>query len=154
MKTNNKIKAFTLSEMIIVLILTSIVVGLAFSVLSLVQKHMFSIQQNYNKTTELNMLEVALHLDFNRYSKVNYNNLENEIKFISPIDSISYKFYENMIIKETDTFNIQLQNKMFFFDGETVANGKMDALKLLTSKDFQNQVLFIYKKNDASNYMN
>ena len=154
MKSNKKIKAFTLSEMIIVLILTSIVVGLAFSVLTLVQKHMFSIQKNYNKTTELNKLEVALHLDFNRYSKVNYNNLKNEIIFTSPIDSMSYMFYENMIIKETDTFNIHLQNKMFFFNGETVANGEVDALKLMTSKDFQNQVVFIYKKNDASNYMN
>tara|TARA_R110002050_G_scaffold26661_4_gene69959 strand:- start:3008 stop:3430 length:423 start_codon:yes stop_codon:yes gene_type:complete len=140
--------------MIIVLILTSIVVGLAFSVLTLVQKHMHSIQQNYNKSTELNMLEIALYLDFNRYSKVNYNDLENEIKFSSPIDSISYKFYDDKIIKETDTFNIQLQNKILFFDGEKVTNGETDAIKLVTSKESQNQVLFIFKKNAATNYMN
>lgn len=153
MKLNKKIKAFTLSEMIIVLILTSIVVGMAFSVLNLVQKHMDSIQRNFNKTTELNKLEAVLNLDFNRYSKVSYNGLENEINFSSPIDSVSYQFYDNMIIKETDTFNVQLQNKLFYFDGEKVLNGKMDAIKLVTSRDSQNQVLFIYKKNDASNYM-
>lgn len=153
MKPNKKIKAFTLSEMIIVLILTTIVVGLAFSVLSLVQKHMYSIQQNFNKNTELNQLEIALHLDFNRYSKVSYDELENEMKFSSPIDSISYQFYDDRVIKELDTFNIEIQNKLLFFDGENIANGKTDAIKLVTSKDFQNQVLFIYKKNDASNYM-
>ncbi len=139
--------------MIIVLILTSIVVGMAFSVLNLVQRHMHSIQHNFKKTTELNKLEAVLNLDFNRYSKVSYNGLENEINFSSPIDSVSYQFYDNMIIKETDTFNIQLQNKLFLIDGEKVLNGKMDAIKLVTSRDYQNQVLFIYKKNDASNYM-
>lgn len=153
MSPNKKIKAFTLSEMIIVLILTSIVVGLAFSVLTLVQKQMYGIQQNFNKNTELNKLEASLHLDFNRYSKISYNDLENEIKFSSPMDSISYKFYDDRIIKELDTFNIQLQNKQFFYDGEKLANGKMDAVKLVASKDFQNKVLFIYKMNDASNYM-
>ncbi len=139
--------------MIIVLILTSIVVGMAFSVLTLVQKHMYSIQQNFNKTAELNKLQVALNLDFNRYSKVNYNDLENELKFLSPIDSINYQFYDEMIIKETDTFNVQLENKNFYFDGENISKGKIDAIKLVTSKDSRNQVLFIYKKNDASNYM-
>jgi cell division protein FtsL len=153
LKPNKKIKAFTLSEMIIVLILTSIVVGLAFSVLSLVQKQMHSIKQNFNKNTELNKLEIALHVDFSRYSKINYDDLENEIKFMSPIDSISYQFYDDKIIKDLDTFNIQLQNKLLFFDGEAVMNGEMDAIKLVTSKDFQNKALFIYKKNDASNYM-
>ncbi|WP_407556528.1 hypothetical protein [Winogradskyella sp. 4-2091] len=98
-------------------------------------------------------MEAVLNLDFNRYSKVSYNGLENEINFSSPIDSVSYQFYDNMIIKETDTFNIQLQNKLFLIDGEKVLNGKMDAIKLVTSRDYQNQVLFIYKKNDASNYM-
>ncbi|NRR91366.1 hypothetical protein HSX10_07300 [Winogradskyella undariae] len=140
--------------MIIVLILTSIVVGLAFSVLSLVQRHMLAIQQNYNKTTELNRLETALWLDFNRYTKVRYSGFENELRFSSPIDSVSYKFYDENIIKETDTFNIRLQNKMFFLDGETAIDGKMDAIKLVTSKNAQTQVLFIYKENDASNYMN
>jgi len=153
LKVNKKIRAFTLSEMIIVLILTSIVVGLAFSVLTLVQKHMYSIQQNYSKTTELNKLETSLWLDFNRYSKVDYNDFEGELKFSSLIDSVSYTFYNERIIKETDTFNIGLQSKLFFFDGEKETNGKTDAIKLVTSKDFQNQVLFIYKKNDASNYM-
>ena len=44
MKLTSKIQAYTLSEMIVVLILTSIVVGMAFSVLTLVQKHMSGIR--------------------------------------------------------------------------------------------------------------
>jgi len=154
LKLNKKIKAFTISEMLVVLILTAIVVGLAFSVLSLVQKHMASIQKNLNQSTQLNTLETSLWLDFTRYQEVAYNALENELMLSSELDSTSYRFSENYIIKETDTFPIEIKNKEFFFVGEKVGNGKVDAIKIETSKVFQNQQLFIHKQNDASVFMN
>ena len=153
MKINSKIQAFTLSEMIVVLILTSIVVGLAFSVLTLVQKHMYSIQDNFNRNTELNKLEQSLWLDFNRYPKISYDNINDEVVFSSELDSVSYKFKDNYIIKDLDSFPIQLKSKKLFFDGESIFKGKMDALKLETSKEFQNQLLFVYKQNDAAQFM-
>lgn len=152
-RQSSKIKAFTLSEMIVVLILTSIVVGLAFSVLNLVQKHMSSIHQNYTNKTMLNKLETALWLDFNRYSKIEYNNLENELKFTTAIDSVVYQFSEKNIIKGIDTFPVPLQLKEFYFDGERIENGQIDAIKLEAQKELQNQQLFIFKKNDATSYM-
>jgi len=153
MKLKSKIKAFTLSEMIIVLILTSIVVGLAFSVLGLVQKHMNSIQQNYNNTTVLNTLETALWLDFNRYNSIAFDALENELKFATALDSVSYKFYENYIIKAQDTFKIAIENKAFYFVTKLVEEGEVDALKIETTKILQNQKLFVFKQNDASTFM-
>ncbi|TXE15323.1 hypothetical protein ES692_17205 [Psychroserpens burtonensis] len=140
--------------MIIVLILTSIVVGLAFSVLNLVQKQMFAIQENYNKSLELNKLETSLWLDFNRYSKISYNDIDDELKFSTEMDSVVYQFSNDLIIKERDTFSIQLQNKQMYFDGSPSNNGQIDAIKLETMKEFQNQKLFVYKFNDATLYMN
>lgn len=154
MQTKSKIQAFTLSEMVVVLILTSIVVGLAFSVLSLVQKHMVGIQNNFIKNTELNKLEQSLWIDFNRYPNIIYDALEDEIKFTNAMDSITYQFNGTYIIKATDTFHIQLQSKILFFDGNEVRTGGIDALKLETSKTFQNQPLFIFKDNDATPFIN
>ncbi|EGV42228.2 type II secretion system protein [Bizionia argentinensis JUB59] len=153
-KLNSKIKAFTLSEMIVVLILSSIVIGLAFSVLNLVQKHMISIQQNYTNTTKFKKLETSLWLDFNRYSKIEYSSLENELKFSTAIDSVMYQFSDNYIIKGIDTFPVPIQQKQFYFDGEFMEHGQIDAIKLETEKTFQNQQLFIFKNNDANAYMN
>src|SRR5690606_27882760 len=113
---NNKIRAFTISEIVVVLILTSIVVGLAFSILSLVQKHMSGIQNNFMNTTELNTLEQSLWLDFNRYSKIKYNDLEEALTFANELDSTSYQFHENYIVKEQDTFHIQLQSRTIYFN--------------------------------------
>ncbi len=153
MKPNKKIKAFTLSEMIVVLILTSIVVGLAFSVLNMVQKHMFSIQQNYTNNTGLNKLETSLWLDFNRYNNISFDALENELKFSTALDSVSYKFNEQYIIKEEDTFKIALKNKWLYFVTNPVEEGKIDAIKLETTKVLQNQQVFIFKPNDATVFM-
>ncbi len=154
MQTKTKIQAFTLSEMVVVLIITSIVIGLAFSVLSLVQKYMGSIQNNFNKNMELNKLEQSLSLDFNRYSNIRYDYLEQIIIFKNEIDSTIYQFGETFIIKEIDTFNIQLQNKQVFFDGKNVEQGNVDAIKLETTKVFQNQKLFFFKENDATHFVN
>lgn len=154
MQTKNKIPAFTLSEMVVVLILTSIVVGLAFSVLSLVQKHMLSIQNNFIQNTELNKLEQSLWIDFNRYSNITFNALEKEIIFSNELDSKSYRFYESYIVKGLDTFQVGIQDKRFFFDGERVETGTIDALKLATSKTFRSQFLFVFKQNDATPFIN
>ncbi|ULC57934.1 prepilin-type N-terminal cleavage/methylation domain-containing protein [Flaviramulus sp. BrNp1-15] len=154
MKTKHKIQAFTLSEMIVVIIITSIIVGMAFSVLSMVQKHMSSIQSNFTKNTELNKLEQALWIDFNRYTNIKYDIVDDELIFTSEMDTISYKFTEDSILKNLDTFNIQVQNKLFFFDGTKAQNGQIDAIKMETSKTFQNQQLFVFKQNDATLFMN
>jgi len=153
MKANKKIKAFTLSEMIVVLILTSIVVGLAFSVLNLVQKHMSGIKQNYTNNIVLNKLETSLWLDFNRYNNISFDALENELKFSTALDSISYKFHEQYIVKEEDTFKMELQNKWLYFVTNPVEEGNIDAIKLETTKALQNQQVFIFKPNDATVFM-
>ncbi len=154
MKTNTKIKAFTLSELIVVLILSSIIVGLAFSVLTLVQRHMHGIQENLSTNTTLKKLEQSLWIDFNRFSKISYSNTNNELVLASEIDSTSYKFLTQYVVKETDTFKVAIKSKTFFFDAKTIESGAVDALKLKTTKAFRSQELFIFMENDANAYMN
>ena len=148
-----KIEAFTISEMIIVLILTSIVIGMAFTVLTLVHKQMLGIQANFQKTTELRLFEQSLWLDFNRYNRIEYDNVENVLNFKSEIDSVSYKFVEKVIIKNFDSFLIPLKLKTFYFDGKQVEKGLVDAIKLETDKELQGKHLFVFRKNDATLFM-
>lgn len=154
MKTKQYIQAFTLSEMIIVLILTSIVIGLAFSTLRLIHQHMSVIQSNFSKNTELNLLETSLWLDFNRYSKVEYSDSMNALNFSNEIDSKTYLFEENYIIKGLDTFNIKTHSKTLFFNGNETEKGKVDALKLHTNKELLSQTIFVFKTNDATQFVN
>ena len=136
--------------MIVVLILTSIVVGLAFMALTLVQKHMESIQKNINRSTELHKLESSLWLDFNHYNTINFNN--DVLQFSSAIDSVNYHITKEHIIKNRDTFFIPIENTQVFFKGAK-AHTFVDALKLKTTKAFQNQEIFVFKQNDAVIFM-
>jgi hypothetical protein len=70
---------------------------------------MFAIQENYSKTLELNKLETSLWLDFNRYSKISYNEIEDELKFSTELDSVVYQFNEKNIVKGSDTLSIQIK---------------------------------------------
>lgn len=153
MITIKKLKGFTLSEMIVVLLLTTIVVGLAFTVLHLVEKHMESIQSNLTYTTELRQLEQALWLDFNRYPRVIYNPSNQTLSFSNTVHEESYIFNALYILKDKDTFNLKVNHKTFYFDGELILEGRLDALKLEFMQGKQAQNIFVFKTNDATLYM-
>ncbi|GAB1856647.1 prepilin-type N-terminal cleavage/methylation domain-containing protein [Flavobacteriaceae bacterium MHTCC 0001] len=154
MPSPKRIKAFTLSEMIIVLIITSIVVGLAFSTLRLVQKHMQQIQQNFITKSNLNTLEESLWLDFNTYSEIRFDDNKDELKLKTALDSVNYIFTKDKVIRNTDTLSIKIEEKTFFFNGEKVYKGQIDAVKLVASKTAKNSVRFIFKPNAANHFLN
>lgn len=155
MNRSQKIAAFTLNEMIVVLILASIVVGLAFTSLRLIQKQMLGIQPNYTHSLNLNTLEVSLWIDFNRYSNITFNALDKELKFANAIDSTLYTLTPEFIVSAKDTFNIKTTTIQFYFNG-TLSDGKaqIDAIEIDTAKEFGDKTLFIFKKNSASTFMN
>ncbi|WP_430412799.1 PulJ/GspJ family protein [Kordia sp.] len=153
-KEVHKIKAFTLSEMIIVVLLTVIVVGLAFSVLQLVQKHMYSIQRNFENSTNVTLLEQSLWIDTNRSNSIQYDTYEEKLHFISEIDTVTYALEKAYIIKDIDTFTVSLSEKLFYFEGKETTSDKIDAFKFITEKEYQHRAIFISKRNDATLYMN
>lgn len=148
-----KVKALTLNEMVIVMILTTIVVGLAFTVLSLVQRHMWSIQQNFNLNTEFNRLEEVLWIDVNRYNTLTFNETENILSFKTVVDSIQYRFERDFTVRDQDTFNLEIEQRDFFFNGQKVAKGKIDAIRLELSKKHNKQSIFVFKINDAKQFL-
>ena len=150
----HKINAFTLSEMMVVLVITVIVVSLAFAVLQLVQKQMIGMQHNYEKNTKENQLRQALWIDFRTYSTFNYDAAHQRLYCQNELSSISYEFYENQIIRQKDTFAIELDEYKFFFDNQKVDGGPVDALMLQMQKKTKEKRMFVFKNNTASDYMN
>ncbi|WP_350284659.1 hypothetical protein [uncultured Croceitalea sp.] len=149
-----KLKAFTLSELLVVLLLTVVVVGLAFSVLNLVQQQMNGSRQNYQKTTELNLLKQALWRDFRTYQYLNFNMGDEHLHLSSAIDTVRYTFMEDYVVRQQDTFNIDLAAKTFYFDGTAVTDGMIDAIELETNKESGQKQVFVYRENAAIIYMN
>ena len=148
------IKAFTLNEMIVVLLITSLVVGTAFSVLRLVQQQMNGITGNFEKNTELNLLRQSLWIDFNQYDGIWYEPTAQELKFANELKTTTYQFNDGSVVKERDTFHIKIIDRLRYFNGESKFSGEIDALDLYTAKEEGGQRVFVFKRNAATSYLN
>ncbi len=139
--------------MLVVLVVSSIVISLAFVTLTMVQKQVSVIQSNFHTRQEIQFLERILWLDFNSYTSA-FQQQENKLIFYNSIDSVRYTFNDTFIIRNNDTLQIQIKNKQLFLDGAIVANGIIDAIRLETNVNFRNNTLFVYKIKDAAHYLN
>ncbi len=153
-KMNNvrKLKAFTLSEMIVTLIVTIIVVGLAFSILNLVQKQMSGIEENFEQDTTYNLLRQSLWLDFRTYNDISYNAKNVSLTCENEVTSVTYVLEESFVIRNLDTLNTSIVDKIFYFDGNEVTSGPIDAIRLISKKEEGSHVIFVYKNNAAETY--
>lgn len=152
MKTK-KIPAFTLSELLVVLIVASIVIAMGFLVLTMVRKQVASIQENYQKKQEVQLFETTFYRDFNTHNAV-FKAKENTLMLINTKDSIQYVFSDNFIIREKDSFQIQVVTKKLFLEGVPVQEHYIDAMSIGLSSNFANKKLFVFQTKDASFYLN
>lgn len=151
---SKKIQAFTLSEMLVVLLLTIVVVGLAFSILGLVQKQMFGIQENYEEKTAENLLRQAVWDDFNSYGQVHFDQNNGSLLLENELEQKQYGFYETFITRDLDTFYTDIRPQKLYFEGEEVLGGTIDAIELSNGEEKgNNKQIFVCKKNSASEFM-
>ena len=122
---NKKVKAFTISEMLVVLVISSVVISLSMVVLNLVQKQMNSIKNNYAKNTEIRLLERALVHDFQRYDLL-YNSQHEQLMGLSIKDSVIYSFKENFVLRNADTINVSIFKSTFYLDGTIAKENSID----------------------------
>lgn len=145
---NQKIAAFTITEIIVVLAISTIVAGLAFSVITVVQRNKLNIEKNYSRNEQIKQLNVALQVDFNIHTQITWNTRENALQLKSPLTSNSYYFSKDSIYSSLQTFRINTTDKKIFFKGSEIKEGSVDAIKLT----FGQQKCFVYKTNDPTVY--
>ncbi|WP_350290176.1 hypothetical protein [uncultured Croceitalea sp.] len=154
MQLKKKLQAFTLSEMLVVLLLTVVVVGLAFAILNLVQQQMNTAKNNFEKNTELNQLRQALWTDFRTYPKISYIENSQQLLLESETSNTSYTFFDSYILRNTDTLFIAIEEKKFYLEGKQVPFGLVNAMSLKTEKEMGSRNVFVYRENAANFYMN
>lgn len=147
----NKVKAFTLAEMLVVLVVGSIVISMAFFVLNTVRYQIFSAQKNYKKKQELQFFENILSRDFNLNTAFFKGNI---LTLTNTKGKIEYVFLDTLILREQDTFKIKVSAKKMFLDGLVVIDKTIDAIEISLSKDFNKRQLFFQQTKDASYYLN
>ncbi|PQJ76529.1 PulJ/GspJ family protein [Polaribacter glomeratus] len=150
---NKKLKAFTLAEMLVVLVVASIVIAMGFLVLNMVRKQVVVIQRNYQKKQEVQLFKAMLIRDFNSH-KAFYHKNQNRLLLKNTKDSIAYVFSEKAIIREKDTFKLEVINKKIYLDGIQKEQNDIDAIEINLSENYGGKQLFIQQTKDAAYYMN
>ena len=152
--SKTKTPSFTLPELLVVMITTAIVVGMAFSVLRLVQNQIHAIQTNFEKTSTLALFEQQLWQDFNDKNEIQFHETENSLLMASEMDTVVYLFQENYILRNTDTIKLKLQISKMFFNGKEVHGDTIDAITITGKAELPDYDIFVYKKNDLTLFMN
>jgi prepilin-type N-terminal cleavage/methylation domain-containing protein len=147
-----KIKAFTLSELLVVLIISSIVISLTFVIFGLVQKHVKAIQENFKFQQERQLFERTLLNDLN--TSTSHLKTRDILLFYKFNDTILYNFNNDFILRNRDTFHLKKTGKTTLLENKLVREGPIDAIKIVFNKSFGNNVIFVFKTNDAAHYMN
>lgn len=140
--------------MLVVLLITTIIVSMAFMVLRLVQQQMRAVQSNYVTSHQILDLKQRLWMDFNRNDQVHFDAKSNVLLLGNPIQPQTYQFEEQHIIVENDTVDLKLTQKQFYLLGEQVQNGPLDAMKLKIAVGKQTHEIFVRKENAATTQMN
>lgn len=148
-----KIKAFTISELLVVLVVSTIVISMTFLVLNMVRKQLRLIQGNYQKKQEVQFFENTLTRDFNR-GVAYYEPKLNRLLLKNSKDSVEYLFLKQYILREKDTFQIELDNLKLFLGGKEVSENTIDAIEITTSSNFANQYIFVYQTKDVAYSIN
>jgi hypothetical protein len=148
-----RVKAMTLQELIVVLILTSLIIGLGFSVLTLVRKQMWGIDRNYATNTQLNLLRQALWMDMNQYHRAELADNGQELTFYNEMGQVAYWVSGTALIREKDTFELGVRNMTGLLHNTPVRAGAIDALELEVSKGLGSNTVFVFKAHAADFYM-
>ncbi len=147
-----KVSAFTLTEIMVVLVITAIVVGLAFSVINMVQNNIQLIASNYKHKSEIQQLHQSLQIDFNRFRESYWDNKTETIILENPIREERYQIKEDSIYTSIKAYPLKVRKKVLYFKGEEVTKGRIDAIKIYFEESLDIQFVFISKHNDLSIY--
>lgn len=115
------IKAFTLTEMIVVMMITVIVLGMAYTVFQLVAKTYSNFNGKNGRVNDAERLEEWLRRDC---LKASFIYLDHHVLILkNSRDSIRYVFADALILREkghVDTFRIRQQNLYAYFQHQAV----------------------------------
>lgn len=151
---NSKVQSFTLAELLVVMVLTTIVVGIAFSVLTAVQQQLKKVNDVLDKTTQLAFFEQQLYMDFTNHTTAYFNSTTQTLTLTSDVNTINYHYHPDFVLRNTDTLNVKVSVQKNYFEGVVVLNGSIDAISITADPDIPNYPIFIYKNNDATSYIN
>ena len=138
--------------MLVVLVITTIVIGLAFAALQLIQSQYGSIKRSLETSLETQKLEQQLWIDFHRYTDIRLDTKDEQLNLTNGNDQVVYSIGSDYMIRKKDTLLSGKSSGTYYFKGKEVTSGPVDALKLSIGTKRKVE-LFVFKQNDAKQHV-
>lgn len=126
-----KLQAFTITELMVVMLISTITITAAFSAYSIIDKQFRAYGKDNEKALNLSTIKGLLSDDFLLAKEVQGN--KNGIRFQMDNDSIIYAIHGNYIVRKNsilntrnDTFAIKIEDSVFRLNNTEVENGLID----------------------------
>lgn len=140
----SKLASFTISEMLVVFVITAIIISISLTILNLVQSNFSRLQSKTDKSNETSIIVSRIERDLHYFNEITINEDKN-LKFRNPLDSVQYELVEPFIIFQEDTIGKDILDVILFYKGEPVRIGLVDAIKLKTAD--KKKLFFLFKSN-------
>lgn len=123
-----KLKSFTLSEIIVVMVISMIVIGLSYSILSLVNSQMEDIKEINATQTAFHRFHGRIQNDIQTFTDHSLEANGTQLIFKNPIREKIYYFYPDQVISELDTFYLGSYSLTTYLKNTPVNQGAFDAI--------------------------
>ncbi|MGY4538162.1 type II secretory pathway component PulJ [Mucilaginibacter sp. UYNi724] len=149
MRSNVKLAAFTILEMVITMMVSALLIGLAFTAYVIVYRSYLAFEKKNGETSIIIQLSKTLQRDFARSRRVC---TRPDGLVIYGQDSIFYEFRNDYMLRRSarsDTFHVEIQNLEMTFENKLLTTSSADSLvdrlffQLLLRKD---TIPFSYRK--------
>ena len=149
-----RIPSFTLSELIVVMVLTGILVTAAFFALNSIQKQVGLLQKAFQLEQDVYLLEREFIHEAGKANMV-YDSINKQLRFYSSNRlNKQYSFKKSMLIRDKDSLTIPITKVYVYEKGVRKAQGSIDAFELVFKGVYTSRKLFIATRKDAAYYMN
>lgn len=159
---SKKVPGFTIMEVTIAMLLSAIVIGLAYTVFSLVTRSYQSYQARHRQMATVLSLDGMLRRDFDRAEVI----LEDTdgIVLTSKNHLIKYRFYPDYILRKgiaTDTFRLKADSVAKTFEGKAIDDSgtgaeenRIDELDIQLTLQKQKIPYYYHKIYSSANLIN
>ena len=150
----NKLKSFTIAELLVTMIITVIVVGMAFAVLRYVNQTIYKIEKNYKRINDLLLFEERLALDMSNAGIVIVERSRNRVYMINEISTTRYQFGKAFVLRNSQKIDLTLEISEVYLNGQSSLKDTITGISVNCGREFPDYNIHVSRSNDCSVQMN
>ena len=128
--SNFNLASFSLSEILISMLIGIITIGFALYCLSYFQIYFEQFHRRIDQQNQMVRTEQLLWHDIHRFSMPNLNPQDSSFTLSSPLNQVHYEFKQNQLLRNDLLLLSKFEQLAFYYEGKLVHQGRFDAIAL------------------------